>query len=46
MKRFDKYYNEKKKKISFYAIKTVLEIFILGLVIYYIAGKTGTAISI
>ena len=45
MKRFDKYYNENYAKISFYIIKTVLEIFILGLIIYYLAGKTGTAIS-
>ena len=45
MKRFDKYYNENYAKISFYAIKTVLEIFILGLIIYFLAGKTGTAVS-
>ena len=45
MKRFDKYYNENYAKISFYAIKTVLEIFILGLIIYFLAGKTGTAVT-
>jgi len=45
MKKFDKYYNENYAKISFYAIKTVLEIFVLGLIIYYLAGKTGTVFS-
>ena len=45
MKRFDKYYNENYAKISFYAIKTVLEIFILGLIIYFLTGKTGTAVT-
>ena len=45
MKIFDKYYNKDYSQIAFYAVKTVLEIFVLGLVIYYLAGKTGTALS-
>ena len=45
MKILDKYYNKDYSQIAFYAVKTVLEIFVLGLVIYYLAGKTGTALS-
>ena len=45
MKILDKYYNKDYSQIAFYVIKTVLEIFVLGLVIYYLAGKTGTALS-
>ncbi len=45
MKILDRYYNKDYSQIAFYVIKTVLEIFVLGLVIYYLAGKTGTALS-
>ena len=45
MKRFEKYYNKKYSQISFYAVRTVLTIFILGIIIYYLAGKCGVAIS-
>ena len=45
MKKLEKYYNQTYSQIAFYAVKTVLEIFVLGLVIYYLAGKTGTALS-
>ena len=45
MKKFQKYYNKEYDAISFYAIKTVLAIFILGLVIYYLAGKMGYVLS-
>ena len=46
MIKFDKYYNKKYFTISLYAVFTVLTIFVLGLVINYLAGKTGTAFSI
>ena len=45
MKILDKYYNKDYSQIAFYVIKTVLEIFVLGLIIYYLAGKTGAALS-
>ena len=45
MKILDKYYNKDYSQIAFYVIKTVLEIFILGLIIYFLAGKTGTAVT-
>ena len=45
MKRLDKYYNKEYSIKSYYVIKTVLITFALGLVIYYLAGKTGTAVS-
>ena len=45
MKILDKYYNKDYSQIAFYVVKTVLEIFVLGLIIYYLAGKTGTALS-
>lgn len=45
MKRFEKYYNKKYFQISIYAILTALSIFVLGLIIYYLAGKSGTALS-
>ena len=45
MLKFDKYYNKSYSQISFYAVKTAVEILILGLIIYYLAGKTGAAIS-
>ena len=45
MKRFAKYYNEDYARISYYAVRTVMTIFILGLIVYYLAGKTGAAIS-
>ena len=45
MKWFDKYYNKQYSQISYYAVRTALTIFVLGMVIYYLAGKTGTALS-
>ena len=48
MGRLEKYYNYYNKEYSiksYYVIKTALITFVLGLVIYYLAGKTGTAIS-
>ena len=45
MKRFEKYYNQKYSQISFYVIRTALTIFVLGLIIYYLAGKTGAALT-
>ena len=45
MKWFEKYYNKQYSQISFYVIKTVLTIFVLGMIIYYLAGKTGAALS-
>ncbi len=45
MKKLEKYYNQTYSQIAFYVIKTVLEIFVLGLIIYYLAGKTGAVLS-
>ena len=45
MRKFDKYYNKEYSQISFYAVRTVLTIFILGLIVFYLAGKTGAALS-
>lgn len=45
MKRFEKFYNQKYSQISYYAIRTAITIFILGLIVYYLAGKTGTALT-
>ena len=45
MKRFEKYHNAKYSQISYYAIRTALTIFVLGLIIYYLAGKTGAALT-
>ena len=45
MNRFKKYYNKKYFQISIYAIGTALSVFVLGLIIYYLAGKSGTALS-
>ena len=45
MKRMDKYYNKTYSQIAFYTIKTALEIFVLGMIIYYLAGKTGTVFA-
>jgi len=45
MKRLDKYYNKEYSIRSVYAVKTALTIFVLGLIIYYLAGKTGSALS-
>lgn len=42
---FKKYYNKKYFQISLYAVATALSVLVLGLLIYYLAGKTGTAIS-
>ena len=45
MKFIKKYYNKKYFQISLYAVGTALSIFVLGLIIYYLAGKSGTAFS-
>ena len=45
MFNFKKYYNKKYFQISLYAVATALSVLVLGLLIYYLAGKTGTAIS-
>ncbi|MBQ6151853.1 MAG: AI-2E family transporter [Mogibacterium sp.] len=45
MKKLDKYYNEEYTKKAFYVVTTALITFVLGLIIYYLAGKTGTALS-
>ena len=45
MRKLEKYYNEEYSKKSFYVIITALITFVLGLIIYYLAGKTGSALS-
>lgn len=45
MKKLEKLYNSKYSQISIYAIKTVLIIFVLGMLIYYLSGKIGGAAS-
>ena len=45
MKRLEKYYNKEYSIKSYYVIRTALITFVLGLIIYYLAGKTGNAVS-
>ena len=45
MKKLQNYYNEKYSLISIYVVKTILATFILGLLVYYLSGKTGGAVS-
>ena len=45
MKKLQKYYNKEYSIKSIYVVKTALMIFVLGLFIYYLAGKTGSVIS-
>lgn len=45
MKKLEKYYNKEYSIKSIYAVKTALMIFVLGLIIYYLAGRTGSALS-
>ena len=45
MGRLDKFYNKEYSIKSIYVVKTALMTFVLGLVIYYLAGKTGNVFS-
>ena len=45
MRKLEKYYNKEYSIKSVYAVKTALMIFVLGLIVYYIAGKTGNILS-
>ena len=45
MKKLEKYFNEKYSIISIYTVKTAIIIFILGLLVYYLSGKTGGALA-
>ena len=45
MRKLEKYYNKEYSIKSIYVVKTALMIFVLGLIIYYVAGKTGTILS-
>ncbi len=45
MRKLEKYYNKEYSMISIYVVKTAMAIFILGMIIYYLAGKTGAAVS-
>ncbi|MBE6042239.1 MAG: AI-2E family transporter, partial [Clostridiales bacterium] len=45
MKIFDKYYNKEYTLKAIYVIGTVLITFTLGLLIYYLSGKIGGAVS-
>lgn len=45
MKRLDKFYNKEYSLILLYVVKAALMIFVLGLIIYYLAGKTGGAFA-
>jgi predicted PurR-regulated permease PerM len=46
MKKLQEYYNKEYLLRSIYVTGTVLLIFILGLIIYYLAGKTGSVLSL
>ena len=45
MGRLEKFYNKEYSIKSIYVVKTALMTFVLGLIIYYLAGQTGTALS-
>ena len=45
MKRLEKLYDKKYSVISIYAVKTALMIFVLGLLIYFLAGKIGVTLT-
>ena len=45
MKKLEKYYNKEYAVKSYYVIKTALIIFVLGIAIWYLAGKTGSALE-
>jgi len=45
MNKLQKYYNKDYSLKSIYVVKTALMIFVLGLIVYYLAGKTGSALS-
>lgn len=45
MKRLQKLYNAKYSVISVYALKTAMMIFVAGMIVYYLAGRTGSALS-
>ena len=45
MGRLEKYYNKEYSIKSIYVVKTALMTFVLGLIIYYLAGRTGSALS-
>ncbi len=45
MKKLEKFYNKEYSIISIYAVKTALMIFVLGMLVYYLSGKLGGAVS-
>lgn len=45
MGKLEKFYNKEYSIKSIYVVKIALMTFVLGLIIYYLAGKTGTALS-
>ena len=45
MKKLEKYYNKEYTVISAYAVATALAIFVLGMIIYYLATKTGSVLA-
>ena len=45
MKRLKELYNREYSLISIYTVKTALMIFVLGMIIYYLAGKTGSVLA-
>ena len=45
MKKLEKYYNREYSIKSYYVIKTALIIFVLGIIIWYLAGKTGSVLE-
>lgn len=45
MKKLEKYYNKEYAVKSYYVIKTALIIFVLGIIIWYLAGKTGSVLE-
>lgn len=45
MGKLEKFYNKEYSIKSIYVVKTALMTFVLGLIIYYLAGQTGAALS-
>jgi hypothetical protein len=45
IKKLKDLYNEEYSVKSIYVIKTAMIIFILGMIVYYLAGRTDSAMS-
>ena len=45
MRKLDKYYNQEYMTKAIYAVASAITVFVLCLIIYYLAGKTGNVLS-